>query len=229
MKIASIVSHCIIRVICLLLLLAYTSLASTSLQILKPLYYHDTDGAYVYLSPSVKYFTGRHVAYGIIACVCGLFIVISFPLLLLLQPFLRSKFNFVKIKPLLDQFQGCYKDQYHWFAAYYLICRLIIIGMAFFDILYYLQIVIITTAVIHFWIWPYERDILNKLDGIILFSMVLVITFIKSTTVIIAIILVAFPAALALFTFLYFTIFVKCINQRKYKRISEATVRYAIA
>ena len=229
MKIASIVSCCIIRVICLLLLLAYTSLASTSLQLMRPLYYHDIDGAYVYLSPSIRYFTDRHVAYGIVACVCGLFIVIGFPLLLLLQPFLRSKFNFVKIKPLLDQFQGCYKDQYHWFAAYYLICRLIIIGMAFFDILYYLQIVIITTAVIHFWIGPYERDILNKLDGIILFSMVLVITFIKSTTVIIAIILVAFPAALSLFTFLYFTIFVKCINQRKYKRISEATVRYAIA
>ena len=110
-KIASIVSRCIIRVICLLVLLAYTSLASTSLQLMRPLYYHDIDDAYVYLSPSIKYFTDRHVAYGIIACICRLFIVISFPLLLLLQPLLRSKVNCIKIKPLLDQFQGCYKDQ----------------------------------------------------------------------------------------------------------------------
>ena len=211
MKIASIVSRCIIRVICLLLLLAYTSLASTSLQLLRPLYYHGTDDAYVYLSPSIKYFTGQHAVYGIMACVCGLIIVIGFPLLLFLQPFLRSKFNFIKIKPLLDQFQGYYKNQYHWFAAYYLFCRILIIGIAFAsDALYYLQTVSIVIVMIHVWIQPYSSDTLNIIDGIILLTMILTInlgsyTFVRSTTTLLVIALVIFPLGLSLMIFFFFS------------------------
>ena len=231
-KIASIVSHCIIRVVCLLLLLAYTSLASTSFQLLRPLYYYDINGVYVYLSPSIKYFTNRHVAYGIIAWACGLFLVIGFPLLLFFQPFLRSKVNFIKIKPLLDQFQGCYKDQYHYFAAYYLICRLIIIAIAFVNnALYYLQTASIIVVMIHIWIRPYKSDTLNMLDGIILSTMILIInlgsyTFITSTTTTLVILFVVFPLCLSLVIFFYFSFLSKWINHIKNSRINEA--RYAI-
>ena len=178
-KIASIVSRCVIRVICLLILLSYTSLASASLQLLRPLYFADVNGAYVYSSPSIKYFTGRHIPYGIIALLCGLFIVIGLPLLLLLEPFLKRKVNFIKIKPLLDQYQESYKDQYHWFAAYYLICRLVIIAIVyasnFISALYYLQAACVIIVTIHVWIKPYKIEILNVLDGEILLIMVLII------------------------------------------------------
>ena len=50
----------IIRVICILLLLSYTSLASTSLQLLRPLFFNDVDEVCTYSSPDIKYFTGRH-------------------------------------------------------------------------------------------------------------------------------------------------------------------------
>ena len=204
-KIASIVSHCILRVICLLILLSYTSLASTSLQLLRPLYFDDVNGAYVYSSPSIKYFTGRHIAYGIIALLCGLFIVIGLPLLLLLQPFLQRKINFIKITPLLDQFQECYKDQYRWFAAYYLICRQVIIATvyvsSFNNSLYYVQTVSIIIVSIHVWIKPYESDTLNTLDGIIMLTMVLVVNlnsfaFSRSLTVTVVVILMIFPLLL---------------------------------
>ena len=230
-RIALSVGHCIIRVTCLLLLLAYTSLASTSLQLLRPLYYHDINGAYVYLSPSIKYFTNRHVGYSIIALILGLFIVIGFPLLLLLEPFLRGKFNFIKLKPLLDQFQGCYKDRCHLFAAYYLICRLIIIATAFFNALYYLQTVSITIiAMIHICIQPYKSDTLNKLDGVILLTMVLIInlasyTFTQSTTTTLVIIFVIFPLCLSLAMFFYFSLLSKWIDCVKN---NIATARYVV-
>ena len=204
-KIASIVSHCIMRVICLLILLSYTSLASTSLQLLRPLYFDDVNGGYVYSSPSIKYFTGRHIAYGIIALLCGLFIVIGLPLLLVLQPFLQRKINFIKIKPLLDMFQECYKDQYHWFAAYYLVCRQVIIATvyvsSFNDSLYYVQTVSIVIVSIHVWIRPYKSDTINTLDGIILLTMVLVVnlnsfTFSRYLTVTIVVIMMIFPLLL---------------------------------
>ena len=206
-KIASIVSRCIIRVICLLILLSYTSLASTSLQLLRPLYFDDVNGAYVYSSPSIEYFTGRHIPYGIIALMCGLFIVIGLPLLLLLEPFLKRKVNFIKIKPLLDQYQECYKDQYHWFAAYYLVCRLVIIAIVYVNNnlnngLYYLQTACIITVTIHVWIKPYESEMLNVIDGITLLTIVLVInlnsfTFSRPLTMGLVIVFTIFPLLLS--------------------------------
>ena len=126
-RLSSFISKGIIHVICCLLLLSYTSLATTSLLLMRPLIFQDVDKIYTYLSPNVEYFHGRHLAYAIVAIICTLIIVIGLPLLLALEPFLNSKINFVKVKPLLDQFQGCYKDQYRYFAAYYMICRLVII------------------------------------------------------------------------------------------------------
>ena len=114
-------SQCIICVICLLILLSYTSLASTSLQLLRPLRFTDVDQVYTYASPHIRYFHGCHAIYGIVAVICELVVGIALPLLLLLEPLLSRKINFIKIKPLLDQFQGCYKDKYHWMAANYLI------------------------------------------------------------------------------------------------------------
>ena len=213
-KIASIVRHCIIRVICLLVLLSYTSLASTSLQLLRPLYFDNVDDTYIYSSPSIKYFTGRHIVYGIIALLCGLFIVIGLPLLLLLEPFLNQKINFIKIKPLLDQFQECYKDRYHWFAAYYLVCRQVIITLVyvsnFNNALYYLQMTCIIIVLIHTWIQPYRNEKLNALDGVILLIMVLVVNlnlFTFSTSSIIAIITIVIATPLLLSCFVYATIF----------------------
>ena len=84
------VGPCIIRVICILLLLAYTSLASTSLQLLRPLTFNDDVGEVrTYSSPDIKYFTGRHLVYAIVAISCEVIIVIGLSLFLLLEPFLR--------------------------------------------------------------------------------------------------------------------------------------------
>ena len=82
--------------------------------------FNDIDEMHTYSSPDIKYFTGRHLVYAIVAILCEVIIVIGLPLFLLLEPFLRRRVNLVRIKPLLDQFQGCYKDKYRWFAAYIL-------------------------------------------------------------------------------------------------------------
>ena len=75
--------------------------------LLRPLTFKDIDTVYTYLSPDIKYFHGRHLAYGIVAILFTILIVIGHPLLLLLEPFLNAKISFIKVKPFLDQFQGC--------------------------------------------------------------------------------------------------------------------------
>ena len=179
-RFSAFVSRVIIHAICFLLLLSYTLVATTSLLLMRSLTFADVNNVYTYLSPDTQYFHDRHLVYGIIAIILALLIVIGLPLLLLLEPFLNSKINFIRIKPLLDQFQGCYKDKYRCFAAYYMICRLIIITIIIANIpeefiSRYLLITATTiTALIHLVVRPYSDNILNISDGAILQLMVLV-------------------------------------------------------
>ena len=132
-RISAFISRAIIRVICLLLLLSYTSIASTSLLLMRSLLFHKVDKVYTYLSPDIEYFHGRHLAYGIVALICIVTIVIGLPLLLIVEPLINHKINFTRVKPLLDQFQGCYKDKFRCFASYCMLCRLVLIAIIIFD------------------------------------------------------------------------------------------------
>ena len=101
------ISRGAIRSICFILILAYTSIADTSLQLLQPLKFTDNNELYTYLSPDIKYFTGRHIIYTImiIAIVFELVIVVGLPVILLFEPYVNRWINFTRIKPILDQFQ----------------------------------------------------------------------------------------------------------------------------
>ena len=179
-KFSLFVSRGIIHVICFLLLLSYTSMATTSLLLLRSLIFHNVDKVYTYLSPDIEYCHGRHLPYFIIAILCTLVIVVGLPLLLLLEPFINHKINFYRIKPLLDQFQGCYKDKYRSFAAYYMICRLVIIVIIIANSSnnvtsqYSLIILSCLLAFIHLTLRPYGSNILNMFDGFILQLMIVV-------------------------------------------------------
>ena len=179
-RLSTFISKGIIHVICCLLLLSYTSLATTSLLLMRPLTFQDVDKVYTYVSPDIEYFHGRHLVYAIVAMLFTIVIVIGLPLLLALEPFLNSKINFVKIKPLLDQFQCCYKDKYRYFAAYYMICRLLIITIIIANssndfIFHYLLITAsVIMALVHQILRPYSISLLNEFDGVILHFLVLV-------------------------------------------------------
>ena len=224
-RFAVFVRRCIICIICLLLLLSYTSLASTSLQLLRPLTFNDVDEVHTYSSPHIKYFTGRHLVYGIVAILCEVIIVIGLPLFLLLEPILGRRFNFVKIKPLLDQFQGCYKDKYRYFAVYYLLCRQVIILIVYvgngdyYNKLYYLQTACIIIAMIHGWVQPYKKKLVNGLDEAILLTLVLVVnlntfSFLSSISSQLSVVLIILPLLLLSLIGIR-KLIIRCYNQKK--------------
>ena len=199
------VNRGIVPVTCFVLIFSYTSMTSTSLLLLRAVKFDDIDGLYTYLSPHLKYFANRHAAYASVALLCVLLVTIGFPLLLVMEPLVMKVFNghfnniawknvklhikrflekwtcFVRIKQLLDQLQDCYKDQYRWFAAYYLICRLVIMLITYFAnddynyMIYYLQTACVVITMTHIWIQPYKNDLINKLDTAILLIMLLVV------------------------------------------------------
>ena len=179
-RLSSFISKGIIHVICCLLLLSYTSLATTSLLLMRPLIFHDVDKVYTYVSPDIEYLHGRHLVYVIVAVLFTIVIVIGLPLLLALEPFLNSKINFVKVKPLLDQLQSCYKDKYRCFAAYYMTCRLVIVTIMIanssndFAFQYLLITLCVIIDLIHQLLKPYSNSLLNNFDGTILHILVLI-------------------------------------------------------
>ena len=192
------ISRAVIHAVCLLLLLSYTSIASTTLLLLRSVRFADIDKVYSYLSPDIEYFHGRHLFYVLVAILTGLLIVIGLPLLLSMEPFINRKINFIKIKPLLDQFQGCYKDHFRYFAPYYMIFRLIVLTILvinannIFNTLYLLLISCSLMMFIHTAVKPYSNYALNLFDSFVLSIFTFIITlriieayrgFLTSTTV----------------------------------------------
>ena len=178
-KVAFYVNHNVACVTFLFLMLSYTSVTSRSLQLLRTIQFDDVDGVFVYLSPHFKYYTQRHAVYATVALLCGLSITIGLPLLLLTESLWRKKFIINHFRPVLDQFQGSYKDKRQWFAAHYLLCRLVIMLMAYFgnsdysNMVYYMQITCVIIVMNHVCCCPYKKSLLNVLDAVILLTMLL--------------------------------------------------------
>ena len=203
----------IIHFICLLLLLSYTTMTSTSILLIRSLKFMKIDKLYSYLSPEIEYFHGRHLAYVIVAIIFTIVIVIGLPLLLLLEPFLSFKVNLVKIKPLLDQFQCCYKHKYRWFAGYYMICRIVIVILVTlkisddFTTRYLLLLACALIAIIHLTVWPYVETFHNIFDGailqfIVILSFLPIIDLVDNYDEIFALVMVYLLTALPLASFI---------------------------
>ena len=176
-----------VRAICLLILLSFTALSITSYKILTPITFEGLNQTYVSIQPSVAYFSEEHIYFFIIASlVTGVFVV-PFTLFLLLAPSLMRVCNLVRVKPLLDEFQGCYKDRYRWMAEFYFLCRLVylILGHSFnasFDYSEYLfQLLSFGFANFHLFLQPYKDNKLNIAD-VILLSDITLVTLLYSGT-----------------------------------------------
>ena len=178
-KLSLYVSWGISYIICLLLLLSYTSITTSSVLLIRTIRFENVDKIFTYLSPDIEYCHGSHLPYAIIAVLCTILIVIGLPLLLLLETFLNHKINFSKIHPLLCQFQGCYKVNYCYFAAYNMICRLVTIVIVntslSSDFLTHYMLIASCAAIasIHIYVKPYAVNYLNVFDGLVLQMMVL--------------------------------------------------------
>ena len=155
-------------------------MSHTSLQLLRLLPYFEFSGVNgtkhkgwkSHWSPAHSYFSGRHKYYFIVAILCELIIGIGLPVFLLMQRRLTRYFNFNRIKLIIDQLQGCYRNDCYWFAAYYLICRQIIYCVDVFIVfetnlwsdhisvklvtMLICLIICIFILVIHLWFQPYN-------------------------------------------------------------------------
>jgi predicted outer membrane repeat protein len=112
--------------ICLLILILYTSMTYTSFVILRPISIGGV--TYVYSDPDIPYFhRSKHLPFALIAIFVELFFSLPICFLLLFAPCLSriKRVNLVRLrlKPIIDEFQACYKDEHRWFAGFYFLAR----------------------------------------------------------------------------------------------------------
>ena len=108
---------------CYLLLLSYTSVATTSLILLRSLTFDNVDKIYTYLSADMEYFHGHHLPYAIVAIFCTIVIVIVTATGAI--PYQQDQFY--KDETISGVVSRILQRQASLVAAYYMICRLVII------------------------------------------------------------------------------------------------------
>ena len=174
------------QAICFLLLLAFTSVAESSISLLLPLTYYAThpnsDTSFVQIQPGTKYMhPSEHLPYAILA----ILVQVCFSICTLL-PSLSGCFNLIKLKPFLDEYQSPFQDKYRWFAGLYLVSR----ELFFFTILLNVptnttvllnQILCVAILMLHTIFQPYRSCPLNAIDTAFLLDLLL-LTLLYSNT-----------------------------------------------
>ena len=151
---------------CVLVLVLFWSLASTSISVITPVYLSGVEGARVHLQPDVAYLRGDHIPLWIISVII-LLMLYSIVFVLIFSRFLKLH----RLKPILDEFQSCYKDSYRWYGGVYFIMWTILQVLVISSNYELFQTVIIVLTVTHCLLQPYCKKWLNAMDGLFLGSL----------------------------------------------------------
>ena len=159
-----------IHAICLLILFSYTSFSRTSLLVLRPMVIGGS--VKVQAVPDIGYFDPEHhLPFALVALFVECFITLPTCFLLILAPCLSRKLNFVKLrlKPIVDEFQACYRPECRWFAGFYFLAReLMFLASIIPQHNLVVQCLSAITLLIHTSFQPYKKRWLNILDTILL-------------------------------------------------------------
>ena len=152
----------------------------------------------VLLNGNLVYFSGRHLLYALPALVCMLTIGVLPPIILLTYPLFNKVMAFLglerskpikfiphklpiysSLKPLLDSFQGCFKDNLRFFAGLYFLYRWIglIVSAStssystFFTVV---EILLLCVLALHAICQPYIKRAHNIVDTLLLTDLAIV-------------------------------------------------------
>ena len=151
----------------------------------------------VWLNGNLVYFSGKHLLYALPALFCLVTIGILPPVLLLSYPLLNRVMSFFglegskpvklisrklrmsSLKPLLDSFQGCFKDNLRFFAGLYFIYRWIglIVNAStpsyavFFTVV---EILLLCVLALHAFCQPYTAKLHNIVDTLLFTNLAII-------------------------------------------------------
>ena len=199
----TIIKTSVVHGITTFLIICYTQCVNVSLNLLDPVHLHSEDGSdfkpppRVWLNGDIVYFSDHHLPYALPAIFTLVTIGMSAPTLLITFPllnkilgylgleeskFINSIFQRLRInslKPLLDSFQGCFKDNFRFFAGLYFLYKwiILVIGITTSDIGSYYCAISSTFLVIlsvHVICQPYKTRAHNTVDLLLIIDLLLI-------------------------------------------------------
>ena len=181
------------------LILSYTQYTLTSFEIITqlPIYREGgvIDQSVSFMQGNLQYFGVDHLPYAIPAVLVLIFLsfpppllLMSYPLLWKIKAKLRRNANFGndttiwpirKLLPLIDSFQGVFKDNYRFFAGLLFMWRIILTAIFSFasnhaEFFLLTEIFLLMIFGIHTLVRPYKQRIHNIVDGLMLFNIALI-------------------------------------------------------
>ena len=176
--------------------LVYAQCIKVAFQILNPGYIHHNSRTYrtvVFHQGDMDYLKGKHLLYVFPAVFSLIVINLALPTLLVSYPLsnrivaffkldrfatircIARNIPIIKLKPLIDSFQGSFKDKYRFFSGLYFFYRMIILAPrfvnSFLDTYIIFQIEFIFILFIHQLVKPYKRYWHNILDALLLLNL----------------------------------------------------------
>ena len=235
--------HSIIHALSAFLVLCYAKCARVSISLISLNTIQGKGETYrrwvVYYNGEFDWFSTQHLRYVIPAIFLLIVVTVIPPILLLIYPIHYKLLSVLKIsestcamfvfrpldkiKPLLDSFQGSFKDKFRFFSGLYFLYRLSIlinVIISNFDIMFFiLSLQLLGFLILHGVCQPYKKRLHNIIDTLLFINLAVIngFTLYNYTTVnsgtdsssIITLIswiqgvLVMFPLAIALFCVLY--------------------------
>ena len=188
------------------LILCYSQCVSISLNLLNtyPLFVREnsnfTAQKSVWLNGNIRYFSRSHLPYAIPAILCLLFVGTIPPLLLIAYPlsnkvmaffgieeskvatFIARKLRISNLKPLLDSFQGAFKDNLRFFAGLYFLYRwitlILTITLSDFNLVYTaVEVFIVVILILHALCQPYASKVHNMIDTLLFGNLAVINAF----------------------------------------------------
>ena len=185
------------------LVICYAQCVEVSLGLLIPLYLHmEENSKYmphprVWFNGELLYFSEKHLQYALPAILCLLTIGLLPPVLLMTYPILNKilatlglenqrtvkiisqKIPMSSLKPLLDSFQGCFKDNLRFFAGLYFLYRwtflLTYIYVKHFSLYYtIINTILLFILTLHTICQPYIKRMHNMIDTLLLVNLALI-------------------------------------------------------
>ena len=184
------------------ILLCYSRYAQVSLMILIPGAIMDKNGKVirqvVFYDGDVNFFSPTHMIYAIPALIICVMLILL-PLILMVYPAYYKVFSVLgiseskcigilckvvsieKLKPILDSFQGCFKDRFRFFAGLYFFYRLFAAitfaytsNLTVFYMVVEVQLILMLT--VHAFVQPYKKRWHNAIDAILLADLAIINT-----------------------------------------------------
>ena len=179
-----------LRALCILMLLSFWSLADITMNvtfnILTSTRLIHNDGvvsSVVALEPHMKYFSLEHIPIVILALLVLLIVIGPLLVVLLISPALSRVMNLTRIKPFLDEFQSCYRDNCRWYSTVYFIVWIGFVSMQSQSVpAIYIQTLFTILLSTHCLIRPYQSTILNITDTLILVDINFLLALMQSKT-----------------------------------------------